>query len=195
MTCRLLALDPSMTAFGWCLALDKPAPLEAWQHGTWRAAGLEELALTYGRALAELRPDLVVFEQPLQVIMLYGKKQLIATKGGSMTMVTPNASQTILWKIEGAIRGIAALCECPTLAVPPKTWRATILGDGSLPGEVAKTRAKQICMQLGIPIKSVDEAEACCVGLYGLGTIEFRNAIRRDIHGRNREVDDRQTIQ
>src|SRR5262245_49861077 len=127
MSCRLLALDPSMTAFGWCLVEDRPTPITEGQNGTIRAEGLEELALTYGEMLAEMQPDLVVYEQPLQVIMLYGKKQMIASKGGSMTMVTPNATQTILWKIEGAIRGIASLCQCPTLAVPVKTWRATIL--------------------------------------------------------------------
>lgn len=191
---RLLALDPSMTAFGWALCFERPTPVERWEHGTWRAAGLEELALKYGEALAELKPDMVVYEQPLQVIMLYGKKGMIQLPGGA-SMVTPNASQAILWKIEGAIRGIAALCQCPTLAVPPKTWRANILGDGNMPKETAKARAKVTCDRLGITIKSVDEAEACCVGLHGLGTIEFRDAVRRDIHGRNHAVDESATMQ
>ena len=194
MTCRVLALDPSMTAFGWCLAFAGPTPLERWEHGTWREPGLEALALRYGEAVAALQPDLICYEDPIQAIMVYGKKGILHLPSG-MTMVTPNASQIILWKIEGVIRGIAALCSCPILAVSPKTWRASILGDGNLPKDKAKARAKVQCDRLGLKIRSVDEAEACCVGLYGLGTIEFRDAIRRDIHGRNRKVDEPTTMQ
>lgn len=64
--------------------------------------------------------------------------------------------------------------------MPPKTWRATILHGGNLPGRVAKVRAQQACAHMGLKIRSVDEAEACCVALYGLGTIEFRAAINRE---------------
>jgi hypothetical protein len=134
--------------------------------------------------LAAWQPDMIACEQPLQVIMLYGKKGLIHLPGGKQ-MFTPNADQSILWKIEGMVRTLAALASIPMLMVPVKTWRASILGDGNLEREKAKMRAKQRCLQMGIDIGSVDAAEAACVALYGLGTIEFRHAIMRDIHGRN----------
>lgn len=172
-----------MTAFGWCIAFGPPAMPQTWRHGTWRAKSFEDLALLFGQCLQAEEPDLVVYEEPLQVIVLYGKKQLIHLPGGNQ-FFTPNASQTILWKIEGMMRGVCAIAEVPCLGVPPKTWRATVLGDGNLPKDRAKLRAQQTCAHLQIPIKSVDEAEACCVALHGLSTVEFRDAERRDVHGR-----------
>lgn len=175
---KILGLDPSITAFGWCLAAPKPVPPEAWVSGTYRPEGLSDLGLWFGELLARERPDMIVCEQPLQVIMMYGKKQLIHLPSGG-SMLTPNASQTVLWKIEGMIIGIAALCQCPVLMVPPKTWRASILGDGNLDRDIAKARAKRACDMMGMKIRSVDEAEASCVALFGLGSIEWRDVIRR----------------
>src|SRR5262245_7597024 len=142
------------------------------------------MAVKISEMITEWQPDIICCEQPLQVIMMYGKKQLIAV-GNNMNMVTPNADQIVLWKIEGAIRTIAALGNIPLLMVPVKTWRATILGDGNLDRAKAKMRAKQTMLRLGVPVTSVDAAEAACVALYGMGTVEFRHAITRDIHGRN----------
>lgn len=180
MSARLLALDPSMTATGWCIAQSAPRDVTTWEHGTVRPKMLSDLAMWFGTMLAEVKPDLVVFEEPLQVIMMYGKKQLV--KGGK-GFVTPNASQTVLWKLEGMLIGVCALAACPAIAVAPRTWRAAILHDGNLPGPVAKVRAQQACAHMGLSIRSVDEAEACCIALYGLGTIEFREAARKDVHG------------
>jgi Holliday junction resolvasome RuvABC endonuclease subunit len=195
MTCRLLGLDPSMTAFGWCMSWAGPAPIGQWQTGTLRSASLEDLAVDLAELISGFLPDMIACEQPLQVIMLYGKKGLIQLGGGG-AMLTPNADQTILWKIEGMVRALAACAAIPLLMVPVKTWRAVILGDGNLDRDKAKVRAKQACLQMGINITSVDAAEAACVALYGLGTTEFRAAILRDIHGRNRsEVGSTETRQ
>jgi len=184
MTCTCLGLDPSMTAFGWCLSHAGPAPIDTWTTGAFREKTLEDLARKLGEFVGVMQPDMICCEQPLQVIMLYGKKGLIHMPGGA-SMLTPNADQTVLWKIEGAVRTIASLAAIPLLMVPVKTWRASILGDGNLDRDKAKQRAKQACLQMGIPVTSVDAAEAACVALYGLGTIEFRHAIMRDVHGRN----------
>jgi hypothetical protein len=195
MTCRLLGLDPSMTALGWCMSFAGPAPVSEWVTGTLREASLEALSVSVAELISGFQPDMIACEQPLQVIMLYGKKVLIQKHGGG-SMLTPNADQTVLWKIEGMIRALAAIAAAPLLMVPVKTWRAKILGDGNLDREKAKVRAKQTCLQLGVPITSVDAAEAACVALYGLGTIEFRQAILRDIHGRNQaEVGSTETRQ
>lgn len=174
----LLAFDPSMTAFGWCHAYSAPMGVGTWNHGTIRAESLTDLSLELAQMMATLQPDLIAYEDPIQAIFMYGKKQLVHLPNGG-AMFTPNADQIILWKIEGAIRALAAAASIPTLAVPVKTWRATVLKDGNLPKDKAKQRARQTCVHLGIDIRSVDEAEACCVAVHSLGTIEFRDALRR----------------
>jgi len=194
MTCTCLGLDPSMTAFGWCLSHAGPTPVKEWTTGTLREASLEDLARKFGELVGAWQPDMICCEEPIQQIFLYGKKQLVQLPGGG-SMMTPNAAQIILWKIEGAIRTVASLAAIPLLMVSPKTWRAQILGDGNLDRDKAKQRAKQACLHMGVPVTSVDAAEAACVALYGLGTIEFRHAIMRDVHGRNQREVGKETTQ
>lgn len=164
---RVLGLDPSKTATGWAL-YDKRDLIAS---GTLRSEDVAMFAEKLHVLLGEWRPGLIIYEAAIRSIKTYGRKGLLP---GQENWVGPNASQMILLEIQGAVVGLAQAMSIPTMPVSAKTWRASILHDGNLSREVAKRRAKEACTALGLRFKSVDEAEAILIGLYGSQTIEAK---------------------
>lgn len=163
---RVLGLDPSKTATGWAL-YDKRDLIAS---GTLRSEDVAMFAEKLHVLLGEWRPGLIIYEAAIRSIKTYARKALPGEGGWA----APNAAQMILLEIQGAIVGLAQAMSIPVMPVSSKTWRASILHDGNLSREVAKRRAKEACTALGLRFKSVDEAEAILIGLYGSQTIEAK---------------------
>jgi Holliday junction resolvasome RuvABC endonuclease subunit len=166
----ILGLDPSKSRTGWSL-VKGPAPVAVIATGSQRADRLNDFILWFKGLLAEHAPAMICYEQPLQVIFQYGKKQLLP---GNQPFTTPNADQIILWKLEGALEALAANAKIPTLSVPVRTWRAAVLGSGKLSRNEAKSAAKLYCERIGAGKLNEDEAEAVCIGIYGATSQAFR---------------------
>src|SRR5262245_7194928 len=174
---RILALDPSKTRTGWC-AMEGPGPVKLLAHGSFRSADIPGFADRLHDVMDRWIPDLVVYEEPLQVIALYGRKGLLP---GQEHFAAPNAAQTVLWKIEGAVEAIAFGYNVPVHAVTPRTWRKQVLGDGAMPKDRAKARARQYCdYAFALQKLNEDEAEAVCIGVYGATSQVFRFVMEKE---------------
>lgn len=163
---RIIGLDPSKAATGWSV-YDKRDLIAS---GTIRSDDAHMFTEKMHVLLGEWRPALIVYESAIRTIRTYGR----ALMPGEAAWSGPNAGQLTLLEIQGAILGLAQAMDIQTLAVAARTWRASILHDGNLSREVAKRRAKETCKALGLRFKSVDEAEAILIGLYGSQTIEAK---------------------
>jgi hypothetical protein len=80
--------------------------------------------------------------------------------------LVPKYDKTVQCGLWAIIAGAAHVNGVPIEVVPVQTWRAFVLGNGKLPRREAKTRAIQICAQLGWRVRNDDEAEAACIWLY-----------------------------
>ena len=80
--------------------------------------------------------------------------------------LVPKYDKTVQCGLHSIISGIAGANGVPVEGAPIQTWRALVLGNGKLSRQHAKTRAIQVCAQLGWPVKNDDEAEAACIWLY-----------------------------
>lgn len=173
----LLALDPSLTRCGHASFEAPPVRLEGLLTGSFSSDDPADFTRQLRGLIDAVAPGMIFAEEARKVILTYGKKQLLAgPNDGPMT--TPNGDQLKLSEVQGAIRGLAEAKGIPLVLVPPKTWRAKVLGNGNLPRAEAKRAAKNHCRYLKIPVRNHDQAEAVCIGLWGATcSQEFRMAI------------------
>jgi hypothetical protein len=80
--------------------------------------------------------------------------------------LVPQYNKTIQCGLWGIIDGIASAHGIPVDEAPIQTWRLYVLGSGKLNKREAKTRAIQVCTQLGWKVRNDDEAEAACIWLH-----------------------------
>jgi hypothetical protein len=80
--------------------------------------------------------------------------------------LVPKYDKTVQCGLWAIITGIATLHGVPFEIAPIQTWRAFVLGSGKLAKREAKTRAIQVCAQLGWKVRNDDEAEGACIWLY-----------------------------
>ena len=78
----------------------------------------------------------------------------------------PKYDKTVQCGLWAIISGIATLNNVPFEVAPIQTWRAFVLGNGRMPKREAKTRAIQVCTQLGWAVHNDDEAEAAMIWLW-----------------------------
>jgi Holliday junction resolvasome RuvABC endonuclease subunit len=170
---KVLGLDPSLTATGWALIGDKQ---KLFSSGTIRSDTVGEFATSFASLVAVTDPQVIVYEQARRDIAVFGKKGLMP---GMTGFVTPNANQLVLLEVQGVILGVAASRSIRALPVSVATWRACMYGKGGgrLGRDEAKAKAKETCRQMKLPFKSVDEAEAIMVGLYGAALPEVRHGL------------------
>ena len=164
---KVLGMDPSKARTGWALMEPNRTLLEV---GSFRSESIRDFAVNASALIARHEPDFFVYERALEYIVIYDKRALV--KG----IVTPNADQIILWKIDGWLEGWSTMSGIEYLRVAPATWRAAVFGEGGgkLDRERAKKKAKEHCRLCGYAVKNHDAAEAVCIAEYGLSTAEFR---------------------
>jgi Holliday junction resolvasome RuvABC endonuclease subunit len=167
---KILSLDPSLTATGW--AIVETPKVKVLASGTFRPDNVHDFAQHLLVLVIEHQPALISYEAARRDIMLYGKKGLLPGKAG---FVTPNASQLVLLELQGAIIAVAAANGLVAHATAVQTWRAAILGTGQMQRDAAKAAAKQYLIRSQIHFRSVDEAEAICLGLYTATRPEIRH--------------------
>ena len=85
--------------------------------------------------------------------------------------IVPQYDKTIQSGLWGVFTGMARALEIPVLVAPIQTWRTQILGQGDLPGPMAKERAIELCYLLqwakrGDKGFTHDAAEAACQWLW-----------------------------
>jgi hypothetical protein len=163
----ILALDQSLTRTGYAVMAGTRFDPGTTITGSFNSANVEEFIERIGELIEDLDPHVVIWEAPIMVVMMYGKRQL--TGAG---MVTPNASQFLLHHLHGAL--LALTRGRQRLYVPPKTWRAAILGNAKLDRARAKAAARLHCSRIGLPQPNHDCAEAVCLGLYAQASPEVR---------------------
>jgi hypothetical protein len=83
--------------------------------------------------------------------------------------LVPKYDKTIQCGLWAIIKGFAGAHRVPVDEAPIQTWRAFVLGNGRMPKREAKTRAIQVCAQLGWKVRSDDEAEAACIWIWACG--------------------------
>lgn len=165
----ILSLDQSLTRTGYAAMTEKFKP-EDIVTGSFASADPADFIARTFILINELKPGFLIWEQPVNVIFQYGKKQLVEGKG----MVTPNADQLKLHQLHGGLLALAHVLGLGYLAVAPKSWRARVLGDGNMTRAKAKAAAVTHCARLGVAQRNHDRAEAVCIGLYGLSSTEVR---------------------
>jgi len=185
MKIRCLAFDQSVTQSGWCVVDGPPAYMAGLKFGSFESNPRDEHLNDdqqfdrFGENIFRLRriykPDFIAWERAKRQISRYAKGggDLL---GPAASGTTVNAAQLKLPELQGMLRGLARGKRLPYLAIDPKTWRKGILGNGNLSTAKAKSEAMIYCRRLGIPINNHNEAEAVCVGLFAVTTIEFRAA-------------------
>jgi Holliday junction resolvasome RuvABC endonuclease subunit len=171
----LLALDQSLTRTGWCMLEGSRFRPETTKTGSFASPDPQAFGENLRQLVLYERPMFIVYEAPIAVIFSYGKRQLIAEQ----TMVTPNATQLYLHNIAGRIEQTALMQAIDCLAVAPRTWRKAVLGRGDLAKKAAKAAAKLYCQRIGAPFGNHDEAEAVCIGLFGLTSPEYRYRVAK----------------
>jgi hypothetical protein len=170
----LLAIDQSLTRSGWCFIPGSRFVMEEMATGSYASMDAGGFCVKTLELIKDLKPQFVVYERPLNVIMQYGKKQLTEDR-----MVTPNADQLHLHRIAGMIDGIGAALDIDVMDVPPATWRARILGNGRMSGAASKQAARVYCQRLGAAQRNHDQAEAVCIAMYGVTSPEYRYHLTR----------------
>lgn len=170
----LLALDQSLTRSGWAMIPGSRFVREEMATGSFASVDVGDFGDNLLKLVDDHRPQFIVYERPLNIVVMYGKRQLTEAR-----MVTPNADQLKLHRIAGMIDGIALGRGIDRLDVPPATWRARVLGDGRLDKAKAKAAAKLYCQRLGVPARSHDVAEAVCLALFGITSPEYRYHLTR----------------
>jgi len=156
---RVLAIDPA-TRSGWTIG--EPGQTPRLGFVDFRTDELDDAADVFARAmtwlirlLAREQPELVVLED-----------------------LVPRFDKTIQSGLWAIFSGICRAKGIRVMAAPIATWRRYTLGDGRLPGKVAKARAVELCQQLGWPAPNHDAAEAACIWLWACSRVAPRIARR-----------------
>jgi Holliday junction resolvasome RuvABC endonuclease subunit len=177
---RILGLDQSLTRTGWALVEGPPARLPTLMNGWFasRGGGTASFGKELTWLLTDLRPDVVVFERPLERIKIYRKKGLVAG------LTTPSSAQLVLPWIAGMIEMACIERDLAYESVPPSTWRARVIGNGAgiMKRAEAKAAARVTCERLGISARNEDVAEASLIALYGVTC----DTVRMLTHGAGR---------
>lgn len=177
-----LGFDQSITQTGWCLftfpgneRLMKCGSFSA-KHGRDAEEQCDifgrEIKAIIGRHKDALRTDgLIVWERAKRQISGYEKHDnpddMLPAEPDRKPRFTVNATQLLLPEIQGMLRAAAIFYRIPYESVPPRTWRAAILGDGNMDRPTAKAAAKAYCRMLGIKAANENEAEAACITRWG----------------------------
>jgi len=161
---RLLALDQSIRASGWAL-FDVQSQsgyggtmckLRSGWFGAQAASDDGKLAAFIDHVeqlVADEQPAMLVWEKP---------SKFIGGRGGVQ------ARTLVLTRLDQALQDICRRCALSYDTVAPGTWRAKVFGKGG--GRLSRDEAKAWALwhteAIGLPVKSVDEAEAICIGLW-----------------------------
>jgi len=108
------------------------------------------------------RPDYLIAER--RISMMLPKKD----GEGNFRQTTSPKTVDLLGGLGGAILGTASLCRIGRIrnsktsdyTVAVSTVRASFLGKGNLPGDIAKPAARRMCQLLGWSVANDDEADA-----------------------------------
>ena len=143
----ILALDLSKRSTGWALGHGGTPPLarSIGFRGAGRGAVLAEYFHWLRDRLITNAPDLVAYEAPIKSTR---------AKGSTETMM-------LLWGMAAITEAVCSMKGLRMVAVPIPTWRKAFLGHG-YPID-PKGDAVRMCDNLGWPVQTHDEAEACGV--------------------------------
>lgn len=143
----ILALDLSKVGTGWATGQGGGRPLcrSLGFNGVHRGAVLAQYLAWLRDRLLTTNPDLVAYEAPIMTAK---------AKGSTNTLF-------LLIGLAAITETICSMKATPVVSVGSSSWRLAFLGEGF--PEDPKARAVAMCRELGWPVQSEDEADACGV--------------------------------
>lgn len=151
-----------------CYSVKLLKPLEATPAGMNRARAWLAERLRLGR------PDYFVLEKRIPTMNGKGNTSMRALL--SQITLSSELISVALAKDLTPIPHPKVDLEDYRFSISPQTVRAAFLGDGSLKGDVAKRRAKELCARLGWSVANGDEADAAAVWWWASTIVAPRTA-------------------